>query len=612
MCGIVAYVGPREAYPILIKGLKRLEYRGYDSAGVALLSNTLNIYKTKGKVSDLEALTEGKNTASHLGMGHTRWATHGEPNDVNSHPHLSQDGELAIIHNGIIENYGTLKEMLIKQGHTFKSDTDTEVLIHLIEEIKKSQNVHLDEAVRIALHEIVGAYAIVIISRNDNNKLIGARKGSPMVVGIGEAGEYFIASDASPIIEYTKNVTYLNDGEIAYINDGKLTIKTIGNIEMTPAIHKLEMNLEAIEKGGYEHFMIKEIFEQPKSIHDSLRGRFNTDTATLAMRSLKEYEHKIKNLNRIIIIGCGTSWHAGLVGEYLFEDIARIPVEVEYASEFRYRNPVINENDLVIAISQSGETADTLAAIQLAKEKGATIFGLCNVVGSSIPRASHAGAYTHAGPEIGVASTKAFTAQVSVLTLLALGFADIRGTITKSDLRQVFAELETIPAKVEKTLKCEAQIKEIAYQFYESPNFLYLGRGYGFPVALEGALKLKEISYIHAEGYPAAEMKHGPIALIDENMPVVIIATHSSNYEKVISTIQEIKARKGIVIALVTEGDTKVKGMADYSIEIPETRDCLEPLIATIPLQLLSYHIALLRGCNVDQPRNLAKSVTVE
>jgi glucosamine--fructose-6-phosphate aminotransferase (isomerizing) len=612
MCGIVAYVGPREAYPILIKGLKRLEYRGYDSAGVALLNTTLNIYKTKGKVSDLEHLTEGKNTASHLGMGHTRWATHGEPNDINSHPHLSQDGELAIIHNGIIENYGTLKEMLIKQGHNFKSDTDTEVLIHLIEEIKKSQNVDLDEAVRIALHEIVGAYAIVIISRNDNNKLIGARKGSPMVVGIGEDGEYFIASDASPIIEYTKNVTYLNDGEIAYINDGKLTIKTIGNIEMTPAIHKLEMNLEAIEKGGYEHFMIKEIFEQPKSIHDSLRGRFNTDTATLAMRSLKEYEHKIKNLNRIIIIGCGTSWHAGLVGEYLFEDIARIPVEVEYASEFRYRNPVISENDLVIAISQSGETADTLAAIQLAKEKGATIFGLCNVVGSSIPRASHAGAYTHAGPEIGVASTKAFTAQVSVLTLLALGFADIRGTITKSDLRQVFAELETMPAKVEKTLKCEAQIKEIAYQFYESPNFLYLGRGYGFPVALEGALKLKEISYIHAEGYPAAEMKHGPIALIDENMPVVIIATHSSNYEKVISTIQEIKARKGKVIALVTEGDTKVKAMSDYTIEIPESRDCLEPLIATIPLQLLSYHIALLRGCNVDQPRNLAKSVTVE
>jgi len=612
MCGIVAYVGPREAYPILIKGLKRLEYRGYDSAGVALLNTSLNIYKTKGKVSDLEHLTEGKNTTSHLGMGHTRWATHGEPNDINSHPHLSQDGELAIIHNGIIENYGTLKEMLIKQGHTFKSDTDTEVLIHLIEEIKKSQNVDLDEAVRIALHEIVGAYAIVIISRNDNDKLIGARKGSPMVVGIGEDGEYFIASDASPIIEYTKNVTYLNDGEIAYINDGKLTIKTIGNIEMTPAIHKLEMNLEAIEKGGYEHFMIKEIFEQPKSIHDSLRGRFNTDTATLAMRSLKEYEHKIKNLNRIIIIGCGTSWHAGLVGEYLFEDIARIPVEVEYASEFRYRNPLINENDLVIAISQSGETADTLAAIQLAKEKGATIFGLCNVVGSSIPRASHAGAYTHAGPEIGVASTKAFTAQVSVLTLLALGFADIRGTITKSDLRQVFAELETMPAKVEKTLKCEAQIKEIAYQFYESPNFLYLGRGYGFPVALEGALKLKEISYIHAEGYPAAEMKHGPIALIDENMPVVIIATHSSNYEKVISTIQEIKARKGKVIALVTEGDTKVKEMSDYTIEIPESRDCLEPLIATIPLQLLSYHIALLRGCNVDQPRNLAKSVTVE
>ena len=612
MCGIVAYIGKREAYPILIKGLKRLEYRGYDSAGVALLNGGLHIYKTKGKVSDLETLTEGKSLTSSLGMGHTRWATHGEPNNVNSHPHVSQNGNLAIIHNGIIENYATLKEELVNRGHTFESETDTEVLIHLIEEIQKTGNKDLDEAVRIALHEVVGAYAIVIISKNDPNKLIGARKGSPMVLGIGEEGEYFIASDASPIIEYTKNVSYLKDGEIAYINNGKLTVKTIDNIEMTPEIQKLEMNLEAIEKGGYEHFMLKEIFEQPKSIGDSLRGRFDPKTGVLAMRSLKEYEHKIKNLKRIIIVGCGTSWHAGLVGEYLFEDIARIPVEVEYASEFRYRNPVIGDEDLVIAISQSGETADTLAAIELAKEKGATIFGLCNVVGSSIPRASHAGAYTHAGPEIGVASTKAFTAQVSVLVLWALGFADIRGKISRSELSKVMAELESIPAKVEKTLACEPLTKELAKLFYQSRNFLYLGRGYGFPVALEGALKLKEISYIHAEGYPAAEMKHGPIALIDEEMPVVVIATKSANYEKVMSNIQEVKARKGKVIAIVTEGDTKVSAMADHVIEIPESSDFLEPLIATVPLQLLSYYIALERGCNVDQPRNLAKSVTVE
>jgi glucosamine--fructose-6-phosphate aminotransferase (isomerizing) len=612
MCGIVAYIGKREAYPILIKGLKRLEYRGYDSAGVALLNGDLHIYKTKGKVSDLELLTEGKSLTSSLGMGHTRWATHGEPNNVNSHPHVSQNGNLAIIHNGIIENYATLKEELVNRGHTFESETDTEVLIHLIEEIQKTGNKDLDEAVRIALHEVVGAYAIVIISRNDPNKLIGARKGSPMVLGIGEEGEYFIASDASPIIEYTKNVSYLKDGEIAYINNGKLTVKTIDNIEMTPEIQKLEMNLEAIEKGGYEHFMLKEIFEQPKSIGDSLRGRFDPKTGVLAMRSLKEYEHKIKNLKRIIIVGCGTSWHAGLVGEYLFEDIARIPVEVEYASEFRYRNPVIGDEDLVIAISQSGETADTLAAIELAKEKGATIFGLCNVVGSSIPRASHAGAYTHAGPEIGVASTKAFTAQVSVLVLWALGFADIRGKISRSELSKVMAELESIPAKVEKTLACEPLTKELAKLFYQSRNFLYLGRGYGFPVALEGALKLKEISYIHAEGYPAAEMKHGPIALIDEEMPVVVIATKSANYEKVMSNIQEVKARKGKVIAIVTEGDTKVSAMADHVIEIPDSSDFLEPLIATVPLQLLSYYIALERGCNVDQPRNLAKSVTVE
>jgi glucosamine--fructose-6-phosphate aminotransferase (isomerizing) len=611
MCGIVAYIGHREAYPILIKGLKRLEYRGYDSAGVALLHNGLNIYKCKGKVTDLENTTKGKDVSGRLGMGHTRWATHGEPNDINSHPHLSESGEIAIIHNGIIENYATLKEELSKRGHHFVSDTDTEVLVHLIEDIKEHAHVNLEEAVRLALHEVIGAYAIVIISKNDPTKLIGARKGSPLVVGIGE-GEFFMASDATPIIEYTRNVTYLKDGEIAYIKDGKLSIKTTENVEQIPYIQTLEMNLEAIEKGGYTHFMLKEIHEQPRSIYDSLRGRFDPVTGTFAMRSLKEYEGKIKNLKRIIIVGCGTSWHAGLVGEYLFEDIARIPVEVEYASEFRYRNPVIGPDDLVIAISQSGETADTLAAIQLAKEKGATILGLCNVVGSSIPRASDAGAYTHAGPEIGVASTKAFTAQVAVLTLWAFGFAEIRGTATKQDLRDAFAELESIPAKVERTLQCEDQVIEIAKVFKDVTNALYLGRGYGFPVALEGALKLKEISYIHAEGYPAAEMKHGPIALIDEEMPVVVIATKSSIYEKVISNIQEVKARKGKIIAIVTEGDNKVRNMADYVIEIPETKEYLEPLLATIPMQLLSYHIAVMRGCNVDQPRNLAKSVTVE
>lgn len=612
MCGIVAYIGTREAYPILIKGLKRLEYRGYDSAGVALLNGSLNVYKTKGKVSDLEEVSKGKNLSGHVGMGHTRWATHGEPNDKNSHPHISQDGNLAIIHNGIIENYATLKEELVKRGHEFRSDTDTEVLIHLIEEIQKTDNLPIEEAVRVALHEVVGAYAIVVVSQKEPNKLIGARKGSPMVVGIGKDGEYFIASDASPIVEYTQSVTYLNDGEIASIVDGKLTIKTIDNIVKTPTIQQLEMNLEAIEKGGYEHFMLKEIFEQPKSIFDSLRGRFDSQTGEFAMRSLGEFSHKIKNLDRIIIVGCGTSWHAGLVGEYLFEDIARIPVEVEYASEFRYRNPVINSDDLVIAISQSGETADTLAAIELAKEKGATIFGVCNVVGSSIPRASHAGAYTHAGPEIGVASTKAFTAQVSVLTLLALGFAHLKGRISNSELREIMSELASIPAKVEETLKCEETVKELAKVFYNSPNFLFLGRGYGFPVALEGALKLKEISYIHAEGYPAAEMKHGPIALIDEHMPVVVIATKNAQYEKVISNIQEIKARKGKVIAIVTQGDKQAKGLADYVIEIPEVREELEPLLATIPLQLLSYYIAVELGRNVDQPRNLAKSVTVE
>ncbi|MFN8278596.1 MAG: glutamine--fructose-6-phosphate transaminase (isomerizing) [Chitinophagales bacterium] len=612
MCGIVAYIGGREAYPILIKGLKRLEYRGYDSAGVALLNGDLNIYKTKGKVSDLEAVAAQKNIHAHIGMGHTRWATHGEPNDTNSHPHLSQDGNLAIIHNGIIENYATLKEALMARGHEFKSDTDTEVLVHLIEDIQKNTGTPIEEATRLALNEVVGAYAIVILSKNEPTKMIGARKGSPLVVGIGANGEYFMASDASPIIEYTKDVTYLGDNEIAFIHNGKLSVKTIDNIEKTPYIQTLEMSLEAIEKGGYEHFMLKEIHEQPKSIFDSLRGRFDSQTGHFAMRSLKEYEHKIKNLRRIVIVGCGTSWHAGLVGEYLFEDIARIPVEVEYASEFRYRNPVIYEDDLVIAISQSGETADTLAAIEMAKEKGATIFGLCNVVGSSIPRASHAGAYTHAGPEIGVASTKAFTAQISVLSLWAMGFADIRGRMTRSELRNMMAEMDVIPQKVEETLGCEEQIKELARQYAQARNFLYLGRGYGFPVALEGALKLKEISYIHAEGYPAAEMKHGPIALIDEEMPVVVIATKNAHYEKVISNIQEVKARKGKIIAIVTKGDTKVRGMADHVIEIPETSEFTEPMVATIPLQLLSYYIAIERGCNVDQPRNLAKSVTVE
>lgn len=611
MCGIVAYIGHREAYPVLIKGLKRLEYRGYDSAGIALLNGGMNIYKCKGKVSDLENVTQGKNVKGGLGMGHTRWATHGEPNDANSHPHVSQTGDIAIIHNGIIENYASLKEELLNRGHKFTSDTDTEVLVHLIEDVQQNTNTTLDEAVRLALNEVVGAYAIVIVSKNDPAKLIGARKGSPLVVGIGD-GEYFMASDATPIIEYTKNVTYLNDNEIASVIDGKLSIKTLGNVEQIPYIQTLEMNLENIEKGGYEHFMLKEIHEQPRSIYDSLRGRFDPVTGSFAMRSLKEHEGKIKNLKRIVIIGCGTSWHAGLVGEYLFEDIARIPVEVEYASEFRYRNPVIGEDDLVIAISQSGETADTLAAIELAKEKGATIFGLCNVVGSSIPRTSHAGAYTHAGPEIGVASTKAFTAQVSILTLWAFGFAEIRGKATKQDLRTAFAQLENIPAKVEKTLLCEEKVKELAAIIKDADNVLYLGRGYQFPVALEGALKLKEISYIHAEGYPAAEMKHGPIALIDENMPVVVIATKNSIYEKVISNIQEVKARKGKIIAIVTEGDNKVRKMADHVIEVPETMEYLEPLLTTIPLQLLSYHVAVMRGCNVDQPRNLAKSVTVE
>lgn len=613
MCGIVGYIGKRDVFPILIKGLKRLEYRGYDSAGVALLNDSLQVYKKAGKVSDLEDFVATQNlTSASIGIGHTRWATHGEPNDRNAHPHLSQDGKIALIHNGIIENYGSLKTELQSRGHVFKSDTDTEVLVHLIEDIYHNTNgIAFEEAVRMALSQVVGAYAIVIIHTDFPDLLIGARKGSPMVIGIGE-GEHYIASDAAPLIEYTRNVIYLSDGELAIIDGGELTIKTIDNVIKTPYIQELEMHLESIEKGGYEHFMIKEIFEQPRSVYDSIRGRISMMDQSVEMAGIKQYENKWTNLKRIIIVGCGTSWHAGLVGEYLFEDLARIPVEVEYASEFRYRNPVVGEDDLVIAISQSGETADTLAAIELAKSKGATIFGICNVVGASIPRASDAGAYTHAGPEIGVASTKAFTAQVTALILIAIAVGQRKGTLPKDRVRTLLNELETIPSKIEKALESNDLIKVIAAEFKDSRNFLYLGRNYGFPVALEGALKLKEISYIHAEGYPAAEMKHGPIALIDEEMPVVVIATNHSNYEKVLSNIQEVKARKGKVIAVATEGDTIMRNMADYVIEIPDCDEVMIPLLATVPLQLLSYHIAVMRGCNVDQPRNLAKSVTVE
>ena len=613
MCGIVGYIGDKEAYPIIIKGLKRLEYRGYDSAGIALSEGgDINILKQKGKVSDLEDYSENKNKSGHIGIGHTRWATHGVPNQKNAHPHASGDNKLAIIHNGIIENYDSIKKMLIEKGHKFYSDTDTEVLIHLIEEIKNNENCSLFEAVRLSLNEVIGAYAIVVMENGNSDEFIAARKGSPLVIGVGE-GEYFIASDASPIIEYTRNVVYLNDGEIARVNKKeKLEIKTIKNKAISTYINELEMSLESIEKGGYAHFMLKEIFEQPSSVLNTLRGRINPKTKEIILGGLSDYEQKISNANRIIIVACGTSWHAGLLGEYLFEDFARIPVEVEYASEFRYRNPIINENDIVMAISQSGETADTLAALELAKEKGATILGICNVVGSSIARLTHAGCYTHAGPEIGVASTKAFTTQVIVLTLMALKIAKMKGTITNTDYHTVITELELISEKIEEVLKLDPLIEEISKQFIDVSNFLYLGRGYNFPVALEGALKLKEISYIHAEGYPAAEMKHGPIALIDENMPIVVIATKKGNYEKVVSNIQEVKARGGRLIAVVTKGDVTVKELADYVIEIPECSEALSPLITNIPLQLISYHIALMRGCNVDMPRNLAKSVTVE
>lgn len=613
MCGIVAYIGNKQAYDIVIKGLKRLEYRGYDSAGVALLNGDMRIYKKQGKVSNLEEEVAGKDTAGTIGMGHTRWATHGEPNDKNSHPHLSESGNLAIIHNGIIENYATLKEGMIQRGHTFYSDTDTEVLAHLIEDVMVNTSLPLAEAVRAALKQVVGAYAIVILSKNHPELLIAARNGSPLVVGLGkERGEFFFASDATPIIEYTNQVIYLKDGDVAKVQNKELIIKSIQNVVQVPYVQELELSLERLEKGGYPHFMLKEIYEQPRSIFDSFRGRFDSDTGDIHMHSMEDYAERLKEIKRLILIGCGTSWHAALVAEYLFEDLARVPVEVEYASEFRYRNPVLYADDLVIAISQSGETADSLAAMDLAKRKGASVFGVCNVVGSSIPRLSDAGAYTHAGPEIGVASTKAFTAQVTVLALMAVGMAKLRGTMNMVAIQSFFEELEGIPEKIEKALLLNDQIIELASKYKDVRNFLYLGRGYNFPVALEGALKLKEISYIHAEGYPAAEMKHGPIALIDAEMPVVVIATNSEHYEKVVSNIQEVKARKGQVIAIVSEGNRDLDNVVDHVIEVPETIEPLSPLINTIPLQLLSYHIAVMRGCNVDQPRNLAKSVTVE
>ena len=613
MCGIVGYVGAKDAYPIIIKGLKRLEYRGYDSTGVSIGNeNGISLLKQKGKVTDLEAYAADKDKSGSIGIGHTRWATHGVPNQENAHPHMSGDGKLSIIHNGIIENYASIKKDLEAKGHTFKSDTDTEVLIHLIEDIKNHENVNLFEAVRIALNEVIGAYAIVVMQEGVNNEFIAARKGSPLVIGVGR-DEYYIASDATPIIEYTNEVVYLEDGEIARVNAGEpLEIKTVENETKTPYIEELELSLDTIEKDGFPHFMLKEIYEQPKSILDTMRGRIDPITKEVKLGGISDYEQKIMNADRIIIVACGTSWHAGLIGEHLLEDFARIPVEVEYASEFRYRNPIIRETDIVLAISQSGETADTLAALELAKEKGATILGICNVAGSSIPRLTHAGIYTHAGPEIGVASTKAFTTQVVVLTLMALGIGKKKGTLSDTDYRQIIRELELIPEKVERVLKTNDQIEAIAKEFKDATNFLYLGRGYNFPVALEGALKLKEISYIHAEGYPAAEMKHGPIALIDDEMPIVVIATKKGNYDKVVSNIQEVKARGGRLIAIVTEGDTTVKELADYCIEIPNCFEELTPLLSNIPLQLLSYHIALMRGCNVDQPRNLAKSVTVE
>jgi len=616
MCGIVGYIGFREAYPIVIKGLKRLEYRGYDSAGIMLCEGKhLKIVKTKGKVSDLEEKSKDMvSSKATIGMGHTRWATHGVPNDINSHPHVSNSGNLVIIHNGIIENYEPLKKELLKRGYTFTSDTDTEVLVNLIEDVKKKENTKLGKAVQIALNQVVGAYAICVFDRENPDEIIVARLGSPIAIGVGE-DEFFIASDASPFIEYTSNAIYLEDEEMAIVRLHKpLKIRKIKDDSLVdPYIQELQMNLEQIEKGGYDHFMLKEIYEQPNVIKDTYRGRLLANQGIIQMAGVEDNIEKFLHAERIIIVACGTSWHAGLVAEYIIEEFARISVEVEYASEFRYRNPIINKNDLVIAISQSGETADTLAAIKLAKEKGAFVFGVCNVVGSSISRETNAGAYTHAGPEIGVASTKAFTTQITVLTMIALRLAKAKGTLSNSDFHRYLQELEVIPEKVAEALaSTNEKAKEIASKFKDATNCLYLGRGYNFPVALEGALKLKEISYIHAEGYPAAEMKHGPIALIDEQMPVIVIAPKQGHYDKIVSNIQEIKSRSGKIIAVVTKGDTQVKGLADHVIEIPETSDALSPLITTIPLQLLSYHIAVMRGCNVDQPRNLAKSVTVE
>ena len=611
MCGIIAYIGNKEAYPIIMKGLKRLEYRGYDSAGIALLNHELIVHKKKGKVADLEASLAGNKLSSNLGMGHTRWATHGEPSDINAHPHFSSKNGLAIIHNGIIENYNSIRQDLSNKGYQFKSETDSEVLIHFIEDIYDNNEITLDKAVRLALNKVVGAYAIVILSKDNPQQLIAARKGSPLVIGLGK-DEFFMASDATPIIEYTNEVVYLNDYEIAVVDKKSLKIKSTQDVPTTPYIHTLDIELEAIEKGGFEHFMLKEIFEQPKSVQDCMRGRLNATEGYLNLGGIRNYAKKLEKAKKITIVACGTSWHAGLVIEYFIEELCRIPVEVEYASEFRYRNPIIEEGDIVIAISQSGETADTLAAIELAKSKGAIILGICNVVGSSIARTSHEGAYTHAGPEIGVASTKAFTSQLIVLYMIALRLSYRKGTIKEQKYRELLVEMENLPAKIEKTLELNDQIKYIAKLFKDSNNFLYLGRGYNFPVALEGALKLKEISYIHAEGYPAAEMKHGPIALIDDEMPVVFIATKDSTYEKILSNVREVNARKGKVIAVVTEGDDLIREMADFVIEIPSTNEVLTPIISVIPLQLLSYHIAVMRGCNVDQPRNLAKSVTVE
>jgi glutamine---fructose-6-phosphate transaminase (isomerizing) len=611
MCGIVAYIGPREAYPLILKGLKRLEYRGYDSSGVALLNKDLRVYKKKGKVAELEESLVGKDLHAHAGMGHTRWATHGEPNDRNAHPHSSASGRLAMIHNGIIENYTQLKSELIKKGYQFKSDTDTEVLLNFIEDIQQNNNCTLEEAVRIALKRVVGAYVIVLLDRDSPDTIIAARKGSPLVIGIGK-GEHFLASDASPIIEYTKEVVYVNDYELAILKADELILKNLGNEKLTPFVQKLDLELAAIEKGGYDHFMLKEIFEQPDTIFDCLRGRLDAAKGTITMAGIQQNIEKLKNAKRIIIIACGTSWHAGLVAEYIIEELCRTPVEVEYASEFRYRNPVIHPGDVIIAISQSGETADTIVAIEKAKENGAFILGVVNVVGSSIARISDAGAYTHAGPEIGVASTKAFTAQLAVLTMIALKVAREKGTIDTARYTQLMNELHTVPEKVKEVLKLSGHIKKLAEKYKDSTDALYLGRGYNFPVALEGALKLKEISYIHAEGYPAAEMKHGPIALVTETLPVVFVATRDSYHEKIISNIQEIKARKGKVLAVISQGDEVIEKMADDCMIIPEADELIAPILSVIPMQLLAYYIGVAKGYDVDKPRNLAKSVTVE